>query len=57
MLLRPWQATAGRWRPGNWGSPEGLVVTGDEGADDGDVIPDECGTGTGGFAQTLRDQR
>ena len=57
MLLRPWQATAGRWRSDNRGSPEGLEVTGKEGADDGDVIPDECVTGTGSFALTLRDQR
>ena len=31
-------------------------MTGKEGADDGDVIPDECVTGAGSFARTLRDQ-
>ena len=57
MLLRPWQATAGRWRPGNRGSPGDLVAPGKEGAEGGDVIPDKCVTGAGSFTLTLRDQR
>ena len=57
MMQRPWQATAGRWPPGNRGSPEDLVAPGIDGADDGDAQPDECVTGAGSFTRALRDQR
>lgn len=33
-----------------------LVAPGMDGAEGGDVIPDECVTDTGSFARTLRDQ-
>ena len=56
MLQRPWQATAGRWPPGNRKNPGDLVAPGMDGVEGGDVIPDECVTGAGSFTRPLRAQ-